>query len=80
MAAALLAGACSKKTGGGVKLKTDTDSVAYVIGMNVGMNLMKMDFDDQRERLFVAKASATCCQPMDQILGCRTPRFSTCAI
>ena len=33
-AAALLAGACSKKTGGGVKLKTDTDSVAYVIGMN----------------------------------------------
>ena len=39
MAAALLAGACSKKTGGGVKLKTDTDSVAYVIGMNVGMNL-----------------------------------------
>ena len=43
MAAALLAGACSKKTGGGVKLKTDTDSVAYVIGMNVGMNLMKMD-------------------------------------
>ena len=26
-AAALLAGACSKKTGGGVKLKTDTDSV-----------------------------------------------------
>ena len=43
MAAALLAGACSKKTDGGVKLKTDTDSVAYVIGMNVGMNLMKMD-------------------------------------
>ena len=43
MAAALLAGACSKKTGGGVKLKTDTDSVAYVIGMNVGMNLLKMD-------------------------------------
>ena len=42
-AAALLAGACSKKAGGGVKLKTDTDSVAYVIGMNVGMNLMKMD-------------------------------------
>ena len=41
--ALLLAGACSKKTGGGVKLKTDTDSVAYVIGMNVGMNLMKMD-------------------------------------
>ena len=42
-AAALLAGACSRKSGGGVKLKADTDSVAYIIGMNVGMNLMKMD-------------------------------------
>lgn len=41
-AAAALAGACSKK-GGGVKLRTDTDSVAYVIGMNVGMNLLRMD-------------------------------------
>jgi peptidyl-prolyl cis-trans isomerase len=39
----LLAGACSKKTGGGTKLKTDTDSVAYIIGMNVGKNLIKMD-------------------------------------
>ena len=36
----LLAGACSKNSGGGgVKLKSDTDSVAYVLGMNVGMNL-----------------------------------------
>lgn len=43
-AAALLAGGCSKKSGGGgVKLKNDTDSVAYVIGMNVGANLLKMD-------------------------------------
>lgn len=43
-AVALLVGACSKKSGGGgVKLRTDTDSVAYVIGMNVGMNLMRMD-------------------------------------
>lgn len=43
-AVALLAGACSKKSGGGgVKLRTDTDSVAYVIGMNVGANLLKMD-------------------------------------
>ena len=40
-AVALLAGACSKKSGGGVKLKNDTDSVAYVIGMNVGMNPQK---------------------------------------
>lgn len=38
-----LAGACSKKPGGDVKLRTQTDSVAYVIGMNVGANLMKMD-------------------------------------
>ena len=42
-AVALLAAACSKKSGGGVKLKNDTDSVAYVIGMNVGMNLLRMD-------------------------------------
>lgn len=43
-AAVLLAGACSKKSGGGgVKLRNDTDSVAYVIGMNVGMNLLRMD-------------------------------------
>ena len=33
---------CSK-SGGGVKLHTDTDSVAYVIGLNVGANLLKMD-------------------------------------
>ena len=40
----LLAGACSKNSGGGgVKLKSDTDSVAYVIGLNVGANLLKMD-------------------------------------
>lgn len=41
-AAAALTGACSRK-GGGVKLRTDTDSVAYVIGMNVGINLLRMD-------------------------------------
>lgn len=40
--AGLFAGACSNK-GGGVKLKADTDSVAYVIGMNIGMNLLAMD-------------------------------------
>ena len=40
----LLAGACSRNSGGGgVKLRNDTDSVAYVIGMNVGANLLKMD-------------------------------------
>ena len=42
-AAGLLSGGCSKKTGGGVKLRSDVDSVAYVIGMNVGLNLQRMD-------------------------------------
>ena len=32
-----------EKTGGSVKLAKDTDSVAYVIGMNVGLNLQRMD-------------------------------------
>ena len=41
--AAAFAGACSKKSGGDAKLRTDVDSVAYVIGMNVGMKLMRMD-------------------------------------
>lgn len=41
--ALLLAGACSKKTGGSLKLAKDTDSVAYVIGMNMGLNLQRMD-------------------------------------
>ena len=42
-AAGLLAGGCSKKTSGGVNLRSDVDSVAYVIGMNVGLNLQRMD-------------------------------------
>lgn len=33
-------GACSK---GGVKLRNEQDSLAYVIGMNVGANLLEMD-------------------------------------
>lgn len=41
--AALCVGGCSKKTGGGEKLRTDVDSLAYVIGLNVGENLLKMD-------------------------------------
>lgn len=41
--ALLFAGACSKKTGGGVSLRNDVDSLAYVIGMNVAQNLLKMD-------------------------------------
>ena len=43
LALAALAGACSKKGGGSAKLKADTYSVAYVLGMNVGMNLLRMD-------------------------------------
>lgn len=42
-AAAVLAAGCSRKGGSEKKLRTDTDSVAYVIGMNVGMNLLRMD-------------------------------------
>lgn len=41
--AALLAGACSRKGGGGTKLRTDVDSAAYVLGMNIGLNLLRMD-------------------------------------
>ncbi len=42
-AAVALIAACSKQKSGGTKLKNDLDSAAYVIGMNVGMNLLKMD-------------------------------------
>ena len=38
----LSAGACSRK-GGGVRLRTEADSLSYVIGMNVGWNLLRMD-------------------------------------
>ena len=42
-AAVVLAVGCTKKSTNGVKLKSDLDSVAYVIGMNVGLNLQRMD-------------------------------------
>ncbi|MEG1699658.1 MAG: FKBP-type peptidyl-prolyl cis-trans isomerase N-terminal domain-containing protein [Alistipes sp.] len=42
VAMALLAGSCSQKSGS-VKLRTDTDSVAYILGMNVAQNLLQMD-------------------------------------
>lgn len=42
VAALLCAGGCSR-SGSGVKLRNDVDSVAYVIGLNVGTNLLKMD-------------------------------------
>lgn len=35
--------ACSRKGGGNVKLRTDVDSVAYILGMNIGANLVRMD-------------------------------------
>lgn len=44
---ALLLGAmtaCKKSSeGGSGRLKSDTDSIAYIIGMNVGLNLIEMD-------------------------------------
>ena len=40
LAVAAIFASCHK---GGVKLGTDTDSLAYVIGMNVGHSLMQMD-------------------------------------
>ncbi len=40
---AVLLGGCSKKKSSSIKLKNEADSVAYIIGMNVGMNLLKMD-------------------------------------
>ena len=42
-AAVVLAVGWSKKSTNGVKLKSDLDSVAYVIGMNGGLNLQRMD-------------------------------------
>lgn len=39
---AIFAAACSRPKSS-AKLRTDTDSVAYIIGMNVGTNLLKMD-------------------------------------
>ena len=76
-AAALLAGACSKKSGGGVKLRNDTDSVAYVIGMNVGMNLLRMDS--------TINVNAVCEGIRDAVnrsakLSASMPRRSTCAM
>ncbi len=41
--AAVSLGACSKKSGGSVKLREDVDSVAYILGMNVGKTLLERD-------------------------------------
>ena len=43
-AAVLLSGACSSRKGsGGAKLRNDADSAAYVLGMNVGAHLLRID-------------------------------------
>lgn len=39
----LFAASCSQDKGSGAKLRNDVDSVAYIIGMNVGLNLLRMD-------------------------------------
>ena len=42
LALVLMAGACSQKSST-PKIKTDTDSVAYVLGMNIAHNLLQVD-------------------------------------
>lgn len=39
----LLLASCGRRGGGGGELRTQQDSVAYVLGMNVGSNLLRMD-------------------------------------
>ncbi len=41
--AALAAGACSKHGGGSARIASDSDSVAYILGMNMGLTLQRMD-------------------------------------
>ncbi len=43
LAALLLVTGCSRQKSGGFKLKSDADSVAYIIGMNVGEKLLRTD-------------------------------------
>lgn len=61
LAAATLLAACAKQTGGNAKLENDTDSVAYVIGMNIGLNLRAMDS--------TINAAAVCEGIRDVLLG-----------
>lgn len=42
-AALLAAGSCSKKSSSAPDLRTDTDSVAYILGMNIASNLRGAD-------------------------------------
>lgn len=41
--AGLLAGACSGPRGGKAKMDSEADSVAYILGMNMGLTLLRMD-------------------------------------
>ena len=50
-----LLGACSRGTGS-VELRNETDSVAYVIGLNVGYNLQRMDSTLNVEAVCQARA------------------------
>lgn len=43
LVAAAFVGCSNNSEGNSARLKSDTDSVAYIIGMNVGWNLMQMD-------------------------------------
>lgn len=49
--AALLATGCSKRSGGGTKLRDEADSIAYILGMNIGTNLLRMDSTMRTEPL-----------------------------
>ncbi|MDE7069890.1 MAG: FKBP-type peptidyl-prolyl cis-trans isomerase [Alistipes sp.] len=42
-AVCLLLGSCDRRSGGGGELRTQQDSVAYVLGLNVANNLLRMD-------------------------------------
>lgn len=53
--------ACSRKGGGNVKLRSDTDSVAYILGMNIGANLVRMDS--------TLNLDAVCCGIRDAAAG-----------
>lgn len=64
--AALAAGSCSKGKGGGVRLRSDVDSIAYIIGLNVGANLLRMDS--------TIRVDAVCEGIRDALLG--TPKLT----
>ena len=52
-----------KKSGGSVKLAVDTDSVAYVIGMNIGRNLQRMDSTIRVEAVCEGSAMSSAARP-----------------